>query len=219
MERKRNSGLFITLEGPEGSGKSTQIPALAAWLVAQGLEVVQTREPGGTRIGEEIRTLLHDPANVELAPLTEILLYSASRAQHVAEVICPALEAGQIVLCDRYFDSTYAYQGYGRGLDLPVLREITQFATGGLTPDLTCYLDIKPELGLRRRKQGGEEMNRLDRETLDFHRRVRAGYLELATQEPERWVTVNAAQSIEQVRLELLAILERRLLTLHACDN
>ncbi|HEY88632.1 MAG TPA: dTMP kinase [Thermoflexia bacterium] len=211
MARKRNRGFFITLEGPEGSGKSTQIPALAAWLRAQGLEVVQTREPGGTRIGEEIRALLHNPANIEMAPLTEILLYSASRAQHVAEVIRPALEAGQIVLCDRYCDSTYAYQGYGRGLALPVLREITQFATGGLTPNLTCYLDIKPELGLRRRQESAEEMNRLDRETLAFHRRVYAGYLALLAEEPERWVTVDAAQSIEQVQLDLRAILSNSL--------
>ncbi|MEA3309327.1 MAG: dTMP kinase [Chloroflexota bacterium] len=219
MNTKRNRGLFITLEGPEGSGKSTQIPALVTWLRAQGWKVVSTREPGGTRIGEEIRALLHNPAHTEMAPLTEILLYSASRAQHVAEVIRPALTAGQIVICDRYFDSTYAYQGYGRGLELPVLREITRFATGRLIPDLTCYLDIEPERGLRRRQEGGEEMNRLDRETLAFHRRVYAGYLALIKEEPERWVTVNADQSIEQVQLELRALVEQRLSTRHAANN
>ena len=211
MGSKEQTGLFITLEGPEGSGKSTQLPTLAAWLRAEGWEVLQTREPGGTRVGEKIRTLLHNPTHTEIAPLTEILLYSASRAQHVAEVIQPALRAGQLVLCDRFADSTYAYQGYGRGLELSTLREITQFATGGLTPDLTYYLDIEPEIGLGRRQAGGEEMNRLDREKLAFHQRVRNGYLELATQEPDRWVTINAGQSIEQVQLQLREIFKQLL--------
>jgi dTMP kinase len=198
-------GVFITLEGPEGSGKTTQVPLLAAWLEEQGYDVVQTREPGGTAIGERVRTLLHDPVYVEMQPRTEILLYSASRAQLVAEVIRPALNAGNVVLCDRYFDSTYAYQGYGRGLSLEALRQITVFATGGLMPDVTLYLDIPPEVGLRRREEGGGEMNRLDRETLAFHRRVRAGYQALVAAEPERWVTIDARGPIQDVQQALRA--------------
>ncbi len=201
------SGVFITLEGPEGSGKTTQLPLLAAWLEAQGYDVVQTREPGGTAIGERVRALLHDPVHVEMEPRAEILLYSASRAQLVGEVIRPALRAGQWVLCDRYFDSTYAYQGYGRGLSLDALRRITAFATDGLTPDVTLYLDLPPEIGLQRRQQGGEEMNRLDREELAFHRQVRAGYQALAAREPERWITVDARGSIAEVQDALRAAL------------
>ncbi|MGC9357849.1 MAG: dTMP kinase [Anaerolineae bacterium] len=204
-------GLFITLEGPEGSGKTTQLPLLADWLEAQGRSVLRTREPGGTPIGERIRALLHDPAHTEMTARAEILLYSASRAQHVEEIIRPALTQGRIVLCDRYFDSTYAYQGYGRGLSLKDLETITHFATGGLTPDVTLYLDIEPEQGLRRRKDGGEELNRLDREALAFHRRVRQGYLEMAAREPARWFIVEAGGSPEEVQLALRDILAPRL--------
>jgi len=201
---KRSSrGILITLEGPEGSGKTTQLPLLADWLEARGYAVLKTREPGGTSIGESIRNLLHDPAHTEMTSRAEILLYSASRAQLVAEVIQPALQAGKIVLCDRYFDSTFAYQGYGRGLPLEALQEITQFATGGLMPDVTFYLDIEPEEGLRRRADGGEEMNRLDRETLAFHCRVREGYQALIAADPERWVTVDARGTVEAVRVRL----------------
>ena len=204
MSVKRSSrGILITLEGPEGSGKTTQLPLLADWLEARGYAVLKTREPGGTSIGESIRNLLHDPAHTEMTSRAEILLYSASRAQLVAEVIQPALQAGKIVLCDRYFDSTFAYQGYGRGLPLEALQEITQFATGGLMPDVTFYLDIEPEEGLRRRADGGEEMNRLDRETLAFHCRVREGYQALIAADPERWVTVDARGTVEAVRVRL----------------
>jgi dTMP kinase len=200
-------GFFITLEGPDGSGKTTQWRMLVDWLKAQGYPVLATREPGGTRIGEEIRTLLHDCANTAMAPFAEILLYSASRAQLVAEVILPALDAGQIVLCDRYFDSTYAYQGYGRGLPLDALRAITAFATQGLHPDLTLYLDVSPEVGLQRREHSGEPLNRLDREALDFHRRVREGYLALAAAAPERWRVVDASGSIDEVQDALRELL------------
>ena len=197
------SGILVTLEGPEGSGKTTQLPLLAAWLEERGYPVVRTREPGGTSIGECIREVLHDPVHAEMTPRAEILLYSASRAQLVTEVIRPGLQAGKVVLCDRYFDSTYAYQGYGRGLPLAALREITQFATGGLMPDVTFYLDIEPEAGLRRRADGGEEMNRLDRETLAFHRRVRKGYQALIAADAARWVTVDARGSVEAVQASL----------------
>jgi dTMP kinase len=202
---------FITLEGPEGSGKTTQIPLLVEWLRGQGYEVELTREPGGTDIGNQIRDVLHDPRNTAMDATAEILLYSADRAQHVAQRIRPALAAGKIVVSDRYYDSTLAYQGYGRGLDLQMLRAITAFTTGGLKPDLTLYLDIVPEEGLQRRQAGGEEWNRLDAEGLEFHRRVRAGYMELIAQEAERWVVIDAARSLEEVQEEIRAQVEVRL--------
>jgi dTMP kinase len=199
-------GWFITLEGPEGSGKTTQMRQLAPWLVDQDFNIITTREPGGTSVGEQIRDILHDCANIEITSETEILLYSASRAQHVGEVILPALEAGKVVLCDRFFDSTYAYQGYGRGLSLPDLRAITEFATRGLKPDLTLYLDVLPEIGLQRRKSSGEALNRLDREALAFHQRVRQGYLDLITAEPERWRFVDATGTMEGIQAVLRRI-------------
>ena len=203
--------MFITLEGPEGCGKTTQIHLLADWLREQGYEVVLTREPGGTDIGDQIRGVLHDLRNTAMDARTEILLYSASRAQHVAQLIRPSLAAGKIVISDRYADSTMAYQGYGRGLDREMLGTITAFATGGLTPDLTLCLDITPEEGLQRRRLGGDEWNRLDAETLEFHQKVRAGYLELVKQEPGRWVVINAARSVEEVQAEIRAVVQARL--------
>lgn len=203
--------MFITFEGPDGSGKTTQARLLAEWLGEQGYEVVLTREPGGTDIGDQIRVVLHDPRNTAMDARTEILLYSASRAQHVAERIRPALAAGKIVISDRYADSTLAYQGYGRGLDLETLQRVTTFATGGLKPDLTLYLDVPPEAGLQRRQLGGVEWNRLDAETLEFHQRVRAGYLELARQGPERWVIIDAARSIEEGQAEIRVLVRERL--------
>ena len=193
------TGLFVTLEGPDGSGKTTQLRLLVEWLRSEGYPLLVTREPGGTHIGEDIRDLLHDCDHVEMSAHAEILLYSASRAQLVAQVIRPALRDGMVVLCDRYFDSTYAYQGYGRGLPLDALRSITEFAVQGLMPDLTLYLDVPAEVGLRRREQSGEALNRLDREAVAFHERVRAGYLELADAEPERWRVVDASGAIEDV--------------------
>lgn len=203
--------MFITLEGPEGSGKTTQIPLLVDWLREQGYEVELTREPGGTDIGNQIRDVLHDPVNTAMDATAEILLYSADRAQHVAQCIRPALAAGKVVVSDRYYDSTLAYQGYGRGLNLKMLRTITSFATSGLKPDLTLYLDIAPEEGLKRRQASGEEWNRLDAETLDFHQRVRAGYMELIAQEPERWVVIDASRLVEDVQGEIRAEVEARL--------
>jgi dTMP kinase len=203
--------MFITFEGPDGSGKTTQARLLAEWLRGQGYQVVLTREPGGTDIGDQIRTVLHDPLNTAIDARTEILLFSASRAQHVAQRIRPALAAGEIVISDRYADSTLAYQGYGRGLDLETLRTITAFATRRLRPDLTFYLDIAPGEGLQRRQLGGDEWNRLDAETPEFHRRVRAGYLELVEQEPERWVVIQAARSVEEVQAEIRGRVQARL--------
>ncbi|MBN1875225.1 MAG: dTMP kinase [Anaerolineae bacterium] len=201
-------GRFVTFEGPDGSGKTTQLRLLYPWLVEQGYPVIVTREPGGTVIGEQIRALLHDCARTEMSAQAEILLYSASRAQLVAEFILPALDAGKWVLCDRYYDSTFAYQGYGRGLSLDDLRAITRFATQLLKPDLTLYLDVSPEIGLQRRAQSGEALNRLDRETLAFHRRVREGYLALAAAEPERWITVDASLPVSEVQAVLRQILQ-----------
>jgi dTMP kinase len=203
--------VFITFEGPEGSGKTTQAQLLARHLHQQGYNTLLTREPGGTSIGDQIREVLHDPANLEMFPTAEILLYSASRAQLVAQVIRPALEEGQLVICDRYADSTMAYQGYGRGLDIQALYQITRLATGDLVPDLTLYLDIQPEKGLERRLSSGDEWNRLDQERIEFHRRVRAGYKELIALEPQRWVTIDAARMVEEVQQEIQAVVGERL--------
>ena len=203
--------MFITLEGPEGSGKTTQAHLLAEYLKDKEVDLILSREPGGTSIGDKIRDILHDPTNTEMFPWAEVLLYSASRAQLVAQIIRPALEAGKVVVCDRYADSTMAYQGYGRGLDLAALREITHLATGDLTPDLTLFIDIQPEQGLQRRLSGGDEWNRLDQETLEFHRRVRSGYLELISMAPERWVTVDGSPSIDEVHQAVRSVVDTRM--------
>jgi dTMP kinase len=195
--------MFITLEGPEGSGKSSQLPILAEWLREQGYNVYTTREPGGTPISDQIRTILHDLENTAMHPRTEILLYLASRAQHVEEVIRPLLAKVTIVLCDRYADSTLAYQGYGHGVDIPTLKKLLDFSTGGLYPDLSILLDLDVVIGLERRKQSGGEWNRLDAYALAFHKRVREGYLTLAAEEPQRWRIVDAAQSFEEVQATL----------------
>ena len=204
--------MFITFEGPEGSGKTTQSMMLGEALAGRDHTVMWTREPGGTSIAEQIREILHRPENQEMAPIAEILLYSASRAQHTVEKIRPALADGQIVLCDRYYDSTLAYQGYGRGLDLEMLRTITRFATGGLIPNLTLYFEIDPEEGLQRRQRDrAAEWNRLDGETLAFHRRVHEGYHRLIDAEPGRWVVLDAAREVEVVQAEVLQIVLARL--------
>ncbi len=199
-------GRFITFEGPEGSGKTTQIRRLEAWLRDMGRDVLLTREPGGTRIGEAIRALLLHPDHTEMCAEAEILLFSASRAQIVREVIRPHLARGGVVLCDRFADSTLAYQGYGRQLALETLRQITAFATGGLVPDLTLCLDLPVTEGLRR-KRGGDlaEWNRMEREHLDFQERVRAGFLALATAEPQRWLVVDAMQPVEEIQAAIRA--------------
>jgi len=204
-------GYFITFEGPDGSGKSTQIQALAEHLQGLGQTVLLTREPGGTEISEEIRDLLHDLRHHEMQPRAEILLYSAARAQLVGQVIRPALEAGATVLCDRYADSTLAYQGYGHGLDLEVLRQITSFATHELKPDLTLLFDLDPAVGLKRRQTDGVEWNRLDAYDLAFHQRVRAGYHQLAQANPNRWVTLDATLDRERLKEEVRRVVGERL--------
>jgi len=202
--------MFITLEGPEGSGKSSQIPALANHLEELGYQVLCTREPGGTSIGDQIRQVLVRMENTELLPSTEILLFLAARAQLVAQVIRPALLEGKVVLCDRYGDSTLAYQGYGHGLNLDSLRAMLQFATEGLKPDLTLLMDLDIKTGLARKKSI-DEWNRLDAYEISFHERVRSGYQQLAKEEPERWQIVDASQSKEQVQTLLRQIVLNRL--------
>src|SRR5512136_325338 len=194
--------MFITLEGPEGSGKTSQLPKLADYLRQNGLDVLTTREPGGTSISEQIRTVLHNLENKEMNPRTEILLYQASRAQLVDQVIKPHLKRGGVVLSDRYADSTLAYQGYGHQIDIESLRILVTFATGGLKPDLTILLDLDVEVGLRRKEMKGE-WNRLDAYDLEFHHRVRQGYLQLVRDEPERWVIVDASQPPKMVQEDL----------------
>ena len=202
--------MFITFEGPEGSGKTLQLAKLVDYLEEYNFPVLATREPGGTTIGEQIREVLHKLENTKMHPRTELLLYQASRAQHVEQVILPNLEQGKIVLCDRYADSTLAYQGYGHQLDLDQLSRLINYATGGLKPDMTLMLDIDAEEGLRRRQQGGE-WNRLDAYELEFHQRVRKGYFELVQKEPERWVKIDAGQTIEEVQRAIRQVVMQRL--------
>ena len=203
--------MFITLEGPDGSGKSNQIPQLAEFIRRQGYEVLTTREPGGTSIGDQIRQVIMKLGNTSMDPRTEILLFSAARAQIVSEVLRPNLERGVVVISDRYADSTLAYQGYGHKLDLEMLRQILRFATGGLQPDLTLLLDINADEGLRRRQTGGGEWNRLDAYEVAFHERVRLGYHELIKQEPGRWVVIDGSQTREKVQSDLQEIVLQRL--------
>lgn len=200
--------MFITFEGMDGSGKSTQARLFADYLRASlGAEkIILTREPGGTPIGEQIREVLHSMRNQEMAARTEFLLYNAARAQVVAQVIRPALEQAKIVLSDRFGDSTLVYQGYGRQLDLEMVKRVIEYATGGLKPDLTFFLDVAIEEGLARRSNGhqrGEELNRMDTQTREFYERVRNGYETLMRQEPTRWIRVDGARSIEQVQSDL----------------
>ncbi len=202
-------GLFITFEGGEGSGKSTQIERLAARLMRRGLDPVVTREPGGTPLGEVARTLLLDPAR-RPQPQTEGFLLEAARAELVALVIRPALDAGRVVLCDRYADSTLAYQGGGRGLETEALGALNRLATGDLSPELTFLFDLDPAVGLARRAGAGDA-NRLDREPEAFHRRVRERYLELARREPARIVVIDAAGPPEALEAQIAAAVEARL--------
>ena len=202
--------MLITLEGPEGSGKTSHIPHLVEYFRERGHVIFPTREPGGTSIGEQIRDVLHSLNNTEMHPRTETLLYQAARAQFVEQVIRPRLARGEIVLSDRYYDSTVAYQGYGHQQDLEQVRALIKYATGGLVPDLTILLDVDVEIGLKR-KQKADEWNRLDAYTVDFHRRVRAGYLEMVKQEPVRWRVVDASREWKSVQEELRGVIETEL--------
>ena len=199
--------MFITLEGPEGSGKTSHIPHLVEYLREKGCTVFSTREPGGTSISEQIRDILHDLKNAEMHPRTETLLYQAARAQIVEQVIKPRLAVGEIVISDRYYDSTIAYQGYGHQQDLEQVRALVKYATGGLTPDLTILLDLDVEVGLKRKTQNEVEWNRMDAYAVEFYQRVRRGYLELVKQEPQRWVVVNSDQKWNEVQAELKKVI------------
>lgn len=203
--------MFITLEGPEGSGKTSQIPALKAFICERGYDVLVTREPGGTSVGDQIREVLMNLKNVSIVPRTEILLFQAARAQHVEEVIRPALAAGKVVICDRFGDSTLAYQGYGHQTDLEKLRYLVNYATGGLQPDLTLLLDIPVREGLKRKADNASEWNRLDAYAEAFHCRVREGYMRLVQEEPERWKIIDATQPMPQVQAAMQRAVQDRL--------
>jgi dTMP kinase len=202
--------MFITFEGTEGTGKTSQIPALASFLDQSGFDVLTAREPGGTPIGDQIRNTVLDLGNTAMHPRTEILLFQASRAQLVEQIIKPHLAEGGVVLCDRYADSTIAYQGYGKQQDLEMIKTIVNFATGGLKPDLTLLLDLDVEVGLKRRAGGGE-WNRLDSYDLAFYQRVRQGYQQMVQDDPQRWVIIDALQAPGQVQLEIRQIVLKRL--------
>ncbi len=202
--------MFITFEGPDGSGKTTQVAPLSEFLTQRGYQVLITREPGGTAIGDQIRQVLSDLKNTGMHPRSETLLFLAARAQLVEQVIKPHLADGHIVLCDRYADSTMAYQGYGHQNDLDQINSLINFATGGLKPDLTLLLDVGAEAGLTRKAEG-TEWNRLDAYSLEFHERVRQGYAELAQAEPERWVVIDADQPADRVQEMIRQVVQSRL--------
>jgi len=206
-------GLFITLEGIDGSGKSTQREMLAEQLKRRGFEIVVTREPGGTAIGEGIRQLMVSDASVHVAPTTELLLYVAARAQHVAELIKPSLDSAKIVISDRYTDSTVAFQGYGRGLDLDVIERLNQFATGGLRPDLTIVFDLDPVTARSRvgsRPVGGL-LGAFDEQHAVFHERMRAGYLKMAENEPSRIRVVDATGAADETHERVISIVLKKI--------
>lgn len=206
---------FIVLEGPDGAGKSEQAARLATRLAVEGRAVTFTREPGGTPLGEQVRTIVLDPADVPRGPMADVLLFNAARSQLVADVIRPALARGEIVVCDRYATSTLAYQGYGSGIDRDALSVIASYATGGLQPDLVVVIDVPVEVGLARRDLGRvEELTRFEdggRHDLAFHQRVRAGYLEMAAADPWRWVVVDGTGPADEVADEVAAVVESRL--------
>ncbi len=197
--------MLITLEGIEGSGKTTQIDYIAAYLQKSGLDYAITKEPGGTVLGEKIRSILLDPVNINIHPMTELLLYAADRVQHIKELISPMIESGKIVICDRFHDSTTVYQGFTRGIDISLIQQLNSLVLEGLAPDITFVLDLDPEIGLKRAwKQisdgsRSESETRFENEKLQFHESVRNGYLELARKEPDRFVVVDASNDPAKV--------------------
>ena len=203
--------MFITLEGPEGSGKTTAVESAVKKLQEMGYEIVRTREPGGTPIAEQIRNVILDKANTNMDPRTEALLYAASRRQHLVEKVWPAIKEGKIVICDRYLDSSLAYQGGARGLGIDNVLNVNLFATENTWPDLTLLFDIKPEEGLKRiAANASREVNRLDLEKIEFHQKVRESFLYLAKKYPERFIIIDASKSREEVAKDTLdAILSR----------
>lgn len=204
-------GYFISLEGGEGSGKTGFIPDLVEYLRTRGLVVFPTREPGGTSISEQIREVIHDIKNQEMYPETEALLYQAARAQIVRQVLVPRLNAGELIISDRYYDSTIAYQGYGSQTDVSKLIPVIEYATGGLRPDYTFLLDVEAEVGLSRKKSQ-DEMNRMDLKDLEYHKRVNQSFRDMASLEPQRWTIINANLPREMVYSELVQKVENRLI-------
>ena len=202
-------GFFITVEGTDGSGKTTQFKLMANYLREKGFDVITIREPGGTPIGEKIRSIILDPENAEMKDMTELILYTASRAQLSKEVIEPALATGKLVLCDRFIDSSIAYQGYGRGLSIEFIKEINETATGRLLPDLTFFFDLAPEHALTRIKG---DSDRLEKQSMDFHKRVYEGYLQIWKWNSERVKRIDCTGTINEVFNEVIRILDREVL-------
>lgn len=203
-------GFFISLEGVEGTGKSTQARMLADALEARGMRTVLTAEPGGTVLSDKIRTLLLDVDHKGMDPVTELLLYAAARRQHLAELILPSLKSGAVVITDRFSDSTMAYQGFGRGLARELIKRIDTMVTDGLKPDLAILLDLDVREGLRRNK-GANKVDRLELEAVEFHERVRSGFLEMAAEEPARFITIGATSSIESIHAEIMSAVQDRI--------
>jgi dTMP kinase len=203
-------GLFITLEGPEGAGKTTVIDMLLNYYQEKELQIIKTREPGGIPISEKIRNIILDPKHIEMDARTEALLYAAARRQHLVEKVVPALNGGAIVLCDRFIDSSLAYQGYARGIDMDEIWKINQFAIGDIMPELTIYFDLDPRVGLARiNNTSDREINRLDLETIEFHERVQEGYSKVIEKFPERIIKVDASKPLEQVLEDTVDIINR----------
>lgn len=207
-----NRGLFITAEGTDGSGKTTQIKLLRNYLEEKGFDVLLIREPGGTNIGEKIRSIILDPENADMSVTTEMMLYAAARAQLVSEVIKPALEAKKIVICDRFIDSSYAYQGYGRGVDLKIIEGINRAALDGLLPDATIFFDISPEVALNRRIEATGS-DRIEKESMDFHMRVYKGYKELAVIYGSRIKTIDSSRSVDEISRDVICWMDKFLLS------
>lgn len=207
-------GIFITFEGPDGSGKSTHVNLVRDYLTSKGYDCVTTREPGGTKIGEKLRDILKDPAlNEKLSIETEVLLLQTARAQHVHEVILPALEKGKVVLCDRYADSSTAYQGIGRGIGKDVICILNDFATSGLVPDITILLDVPPERGLKRAddRDPSQKKDRFEEQAVDFHQKVRNAFLQLAEENPERYRVVSTMGTVEETHTKIRMMLDEDL--------
>lgn len=205
-------GLFIVFEGGEGTGKTTAIESIYDWIIEKGLKCIKTREPGGIKIAEEIRQVILNKENIKMDGRTEALLYAAARRQHLVEKVIPALEDGYIVLCDRFIDSSLAYQGYARGLGIDEVMSINKFAIGDYMPDLSILFDLDPKIGLERISISGErEVNRLDLEKMEFHEKVREGYNKVYNDNKERIIKINADQSKEDIVNELKKILNNKL--------
>lgn len=205
-----SKGLFVTIEGGDGSGKTTALDAICAHLCQKGVDFIRTREPGGSVIAEQIRQVILNPANTAEDSRTEALLYAASRRQHLVEIILPALAENKLVLCDRFIDSSVAYQGYGRGLPVDDILAINQFALQGRMPDKTLYFDVDPTVGLQRVKKRSN-LDRLDQETLAFHKRVHDGYAKIVAQQPQRFIVIDAQQTAAQVASQACQIIEELL--------